>query len=655
MVKYLEDLLFIKTKDTQSAILYAQWNYDKKVVPDALNSVSNLFPHYSLHDESHSITIINNIVRVLGKENIAKLSAIDIWLILEAAYCHDIGMVVPSKKLSETINAKEFIHFFRELIQDTKHSLNEFAIKFEIVNNEIRFKDTLFSLEQNDGVKFILAEFFRRKHSERSKEIIIDPLKELKLVSPRGVIPPRIDKILSNICSCHTKDFSDVMNLSFCEVGIDTENAHPRFVACLLRIGDLLDLDNNRFSEVMLQTLTKVPKDTLIHKEKHLSIESFRVDNDVIEITASCKDYDVATATQHWFDFIDTEISNQMKNWNKIVPSKDLGSLPTIGNLTLKLSTYEAIDSKNKPQFSVDTEKALNLLQGAGLYDGAYKCIREILQNAVDATLIRIWLEHNEEGKDFSSPKSDDFIKLVNQYPIIINIKEKEKEGKWKNWGIDIIDKGTGISTTDLKFLMNTGSSSKNRTRVNIVEDMPIWMRPSGTFGIGFQSIFMLTDLVTIETKSFSDEEFQIIELYSPNSKRNGDILIQKKKTNHSIKPGTKLSFNHKTKAIPDRYTIKGEHHNASRIVGNFDPFSNESMDIELGQIADEIFNFARKSYFPIQLNVNNQNIEIESAQKQFAFFEPKNSLEFNISYGHKEDSYGFSTYYKNQQIEQSI
>jgi hypothetical protein len=650
MVKYLEDLLFFKTKDTQSAILYAQWNYDKKIAPDALNSIFNLFPHYSLHDESHSITIINNIVRVIGKENIAKLSAIDIWLILEAAYWHDIGMAVLGRKLDETINEKEFIQFFRELIQDTKHSLNEFAIKFEIVNNQIRLKDTLFSLEQNDGMKFILAEFFRRKHSDRSKEIINDPLYELKLASPRGVIPDRINKILSNICSCHTKDFADVMNLSFCEVGIDTENAHPRFVACLLRIGDLLDLDNNRFSEVMLRTLTKLPKDTLIHKEKHLSIESFRVDNDMIEITASCKDYDVASAAQHWFDFLDTEISNQMKNWNKIVPFKDLGFLPTIGDLRVNLLTYEAIDGKNKPQFSVDTEKALDLLIGSGLYDGVHKCMREILQNAVDATLIRIWLEYGcQKGKNFLSPKNNDFTGIVDQYPITVNIMEKEVEGELKNWTIEIIDTGTGISTTDLKFLMNTGSSSKNRERVNIIEDMPIWMRPSGTFGIGFQSIFMLTDLVTIETKSFSDEEFQIIKLYSPISKNNGGILVQKKKTTHAQKPGTKLLFNHKTKAIPDHYSYTGEY--ARDIVNNFDPFFSKSMDIEIGNIVTEIIKFNEKSYFPIKLNLNNQPLILNSAQKQFAFFEPENVMEFNIKCPSKNEGNHFITYYKNQEI----
>ena len=62
-------------------------------------------------------------------------------------------------------------------------------------------------------------------------------------------------------------------------------------------------------------------------------------------------------------------------------------------------------------KFKVDTDKALGLLQGAGLYDGAYQCIREILQNAVDATLIRIWLEY-KDAKDFSTPQKQGFLRV---------------------------------------------------------------------------------------------------------------------------------------------------------------------------------------------------------------------------------------------------
>lgn len=656
MIKLLEKLLYEKTQGTQSEILFAQWNYDKKVIPVALNAVSSLFPHYSLHDESHSITIVNNIVRVLGKEKLDKLSAIDIWLILEASYSHDIGMVVSSDKLIEALTSKEFIDFFKEIQQDKKNGLHEFALQFKIEDGKIKYNSNELSLEYHDGIKFILAEFFRRKHSDRSKEIITNPNGELKLSSPRGVIPQRIFKILADICSCHTKNFEDVMKLPVSEVGIDIENSHPRFISCLLRIGDLLDLDNNRFSEVMLRTLSKIPIDTLNHKAKHLSIESFRIDNEIIDVTAKCFDYETANVTQHWFNYLNSEISQQMINWNNIVPFKELGYLPTIGSLIVELSDYEYIDGKKKPKFTVDTDKAMELLRGAGIYDGAYQCIREVLQNAVDATLLRLWLEYKDETDfDLTNPNSDDFIRVKNNFPIHININEKDVVGQNKIWEFNITDKGTGLSTEDLGFLMNTGSSSKNRKRINLIDEMPLWLRPSGIFGIGFQSIFMLTEQVKLETKSFFTEEFQIIELNSPNSAKDGGILVRKIKTNHGTKPGTKLSFEHKTKAIPERWSIKGEQKNASRIAHNYDPFSHESLDIELGKVFDEIFDFTSKCHIPIKLFLNGKEIETHSNNNKFKYFDKENSLELNIYSGPKENNWRTITYYKNQKAENNI
>lgn len=512
------------------------------------------------------------------------------------------------------------------------------------------------NLEYHDGIKFILAEFFRRTHSDRSKEIITNPNGELKLSSPRGVIPQRIFKILADICSSHTKNFDEVMNLPFSEVGIDIENSHPRFISCLLRIGDLLDLDNNRFSEVMLRTLSKIPIDTLNHKAKHLSIESFRVDNEIIDVRAKCFDYDTANVTQHWFNYLNSEISQQMINWNNIVPFKELGYLPTIGSLKVELFGYDYIDGKKKPKFSVDSDKAMELLRGAGIYEGAFQCVREILQNAIDATVLRIWLEYKDEKEfDLSNPNSIDFNGIKNNFHIQININEKNVIDEDKIWEFNIVDKGIGLSTYDLNFLMNTGSSSKNRKRINLIDDMPLWLRPSGIFGIGFQSIFMLTDQVKLETKNFFTEELQIIELNSPNSVKDGGVLVQNKKTNHKRKPGTSLLFEHKTKAIPERWSIKGEQKNASRIAHNYDPFSQESLDIELGKIFDEIFDFTSKSHIPIKLFLDGNEIETRSNKSKFKYFEKENSLELNIYSKEKEDKWRIITYYKNQKAENSL
>src|SRR5690606_27990582 len=119
--------------------------------------------------------------------------------------------------------------------------------------------------------------------------------------------------------------------------------------------------------------------------------------NEKIEVFARCEDYDVANITQHWFNYLDSEIRNQMINWNEIVPFKDFGYLPTIGTLKVELENYDYLDGKKKPQFTVDTDKALALLQGAGLYERAYQSVRELLQNAVDTTLLIIWLGHKDD------------------------------------------------------------------------------------------------------------------------------------------------------------------------------------------------------------------------------------------------------------------
>jgi hypothetical protein len=60
------------------ALLQAQWEYDRRLVADALQTVGWTFPHGSRHDASHSSTILVQLARVLGEARIDKLSATDV-------------------------------------------------------------------------------------------------------------------------------------------------------------------------------------------------------------------------------------------------------------------------------------------------------------------------------------------------------------------------------------------------------------------------------------------------------------------------------------------------------------------------------------------------------------------------------------------------
>ena len=65
--KHLEESAAI---NKQFQILDAIWKLNKGTLSSALANISQYFPHYSLHEQSHSNTILNNIESFLGEARI---------------------------------------------------------------------------------------------------------------------------------------------------------------------------------------------------------------------------------------------------------------------------------------------------------------------------------------------------------------------------------------------------------------------------------------------------------------------------------------------------------------------------------------------------------------------------------------------------------
>ena len=517
LIKHLIDCA---EKDVIHKPLEAQWAFDERLIAKALQTVGTYFPHYSRHDESHSRQILVHIERLLGEENIAQLTATDTWLLLEAAYLHDIGMVISDEQLTKDFDQ------IKKHVEKTRHTANGDTLKLmdallaskEKTASAIFAKVDIHPFHAIKLLREIIADFYRVKHPDRADHIITDPFKEIGLDSPRNeLLPRRFFSLLGKICAYHGKPFAEVMQLPKQQVGIGTDDCHPRFIACLLRLGDLLDLDDNRFCPVMLKMAGKLPALSEAHHQKHLAIRHFRADRERIEIEADCPSYDSYIATSEWFGWLREEVKNQMSLWFDIVPSPNFGLLPSVGDLKAHLKDWQVFSENQRPQFNLDRDRIFELLQGAGLYESKEQAMRELLQNAVDATLIRIWREHGEDcmpkPEPFiernSAPRSEKVRKILDKYSIDVTIeKEKEKEeDQYNYWRITIAEQGTGISKDDLKFMMQMGSSKKNYQRRAIIEKMPVWMKPSGIFGIGLHSVFLLTDEVIIETRSIDTGE----------------------------------------------------------------------------------------------------------------------------------------------------
>lgn len=651
MLSEIEKLLETKTNGKRSRIFYTQWQVAKDYIPQVLSTITQVFPHYSLHDYTHSESIINNIGRVVGLNTLERMSSIDLWLILTASLYHDIGMAVFSNEKIGLFQTQDFIDFLNTCQSEKSSPLHDYSMCFEIKNNRVYYINDIISSKNYDAARFLLAEFIRKHHGERSESSIHS---DLSVNLPGSPIPNRIINVLGNICNAHTQSFDKVMELPFCEVGIDHEDCHPRYISCLLRLGDLLDIDNNRFSEVLLQTLPSLPIDSIHHKNKHLSIKHIQVNDTKIEACAECDDYDVADITNRWFTMIDSELYSQMKNWNSIVPDSSYGFLPTLGKMDVKLKNYDTINGKDRPSFKIDSSKAIELLQGAGLYTEPYQSVRELLQNAVDATLLRIFIESEQNRESINERKV--FFNKCNKYPIKVIISKEKIEGDKITWVIKISDCGIGMSKNDLLYLTTTGSSNKNNEKKKIVDRMPEWMKPSGTFGIGFQSVFLLTDIVTLKTRKYNKEEVLNVELFNPAGSKNGSVLIQTYLDEYRTF-GTDLEFKLVTKTIPNNWSVSIIPFSvATEVVHSYDFINDDSLDIDIAKIIDEIKNFANASYIPIYIKVDDQN-EINlndphvNINKIFPYFEDKYGLELSISSSKMNSS---NIYYRNQLVEKA-
>lgn len=60
-----------------------------------------LFPGYTDHSELHTMTVIDSCNRLIGEEQIDKLNADEIYVLLSACYFHDVGMGISEKDYEE--------------------------------------------------------------------------------------------------------------------------------------------------------------------------------------------------------------------------------------------------------------------------------------------------------------------------------------------------------------------------------------------------------------------------------------------------------------------------------------------------------------------------------------------------------------------------
>ena len=263
-------------------------------------------------------------------------------------------------------------------------------------------------------------------------------------------------------------------------------------IAILLRLGDLLDLDSDRTSDLCLKYCASwyVSQDAVNHNLRHKYIDHFDYDEKKIEVWVTCPNriqYDIWFS---WLQYIRVEI--ERANTYVFHDSLSVFRLP-VPDLQCTPSK-EAKFELWKLRFELDETGTFWDVIIVSIYTGQYDYARELVQNSIDACLRKIY-EGTENSVPASSPRT---WTAPNYTPVIlVAVSQREKS-------LTVMDNGIGMDRYILEnFLFKVSGSGMKRN----ISHRQFAFPSIAMFGVGFISILTRADKVKLLTRYMSSKE----------------------------------------------------------------------------------------------------------------------------------------------------
>lgn len=555
--RQLEYYARLEKTDERYEIMWHAWKHNKRWLCQMMEWIMPSYQHYSRHDETHALSILHNIEMMLGADQVARLSASDCFLILHVVYLHDIGMCITHHDRKELMKNKNFIEYLKQNQKYGSDRMRKYADLLLTYCQDMReyscIEDMLETkLEIYYAVLYLISEYNRKEHANIARDRLDSWIKKPDMLgigfSTSG-IPSRFYYMISACASVHTSwDFNDVLRLPWEDGGYPHDYMHPRFAAVLLQLGDALDLDNDRFHPLIKEFAGELPELSEIHLEKHQSIRRLRISPNKITIEANCRTAEGLRLISRECEGIKEILKQAAVHWSAICPSELTAHLPNFEPVKLMLKGRELDEKIVNLKFEIQQKKAFNLLQGSNIYeDNDFVFLRELFQNAIDASKIQYWLDwQGSRWYDKTICEPENIGKCVSplSYPIEIEMHiaiKKQYTGKYilldtqkiasehkddaeNEYGVlvKIIDYGVGITAENISNISEVGSGYKNRDKTR---GMPDWLKPTAEFGIGLQSVFLIADAFCAYTQPRTNEKYKI-EFTGTGDKGDGHINV---------------------------------------------------------------------------------------------------------------------------------
>lgn len=548
--RQLERYVNTERHSARHETLWHTWKQNRRWIVQLLEGTIASFPTYSRHDASHAETVLHNIEMILGEDRIKELSATDCFVLLHTVYIHDIGMTITASERKEIVTNDKFMRMVDYLEEEGDASFRRAvnALKRTDYSDEEpddferRKKLYMAKLEIYGAIVNLIANYRRGEHGEKSRDKLYKwTLDNDKLGGGFSLagMPQRIFLTIAECAQLHTEpDFEKIYDLAQEDDGYVFDYMHPRFVSLLLQLGDILDLDNDRFHPLAMLSMDDIPEMSRFHYKKHLSIRRLHIRPDKIEISADCDTQEALRLVRRECDMLVNILKQAGYAWPKICPAGFPGALPTVSNVNLKLNGKNIPKELVTTKFQIPQKKAFEILEGSNIYQNRFAFLREFLQNALDATKLQYWKEYQSSRAAYLQgdaarrllPHELEKYISTDMFPIEITMRiakrnslnevsyfsEEDyfdlKEGKKTDfvWGVQvrIKDFGTGISSEDLQRIACVGTSIDKMQ--DKIRNMPEWLKPTAEFGVGLQSAFLVSNTFKCYTYTRTEEKYEM-------------------------------------------------------------------------------------------------------------------------------------------------
>ncbi|MFA6245798.1 MAG: ATP-binding protein [Mucilaginibacter sp.] len=449
---------------------------------------NGIFDEYTKHDISHIDSMLISLDEIIP-ENTKKLMTPADWMMITLAiYFHDLGMLVTKDEFAKR-NYSGFVEFYQ-------------SIRDGILGSD--FRDKVQNIEpQGERERFIYQEFVRRTHAERIKFWILD---EYDLKFPdQPVIVKEIKKLIENIdplfrrdlaIVCESHHLSDLEDLAKYKPDQQygpskNEVVNVQYAALLLRTADLLHITSDRTPSIEYSLIN--PTDPISQEEwaKQASVKAVRPQNkknkegnidsslakDTFEIIALFEEESGFFGLIAYLNYADKQLKENFR-LNEIAKksfdTKFEYPWKNIDNSQIETKDFD----KRQFEFILDQNRILDLLIGHTLYNDPSVVLRELTQNAIDASKL---MKYEDEQDNIIGYEPE----------ITIEWNENSRE-------LSFIDNGTGMTLDIIQnHLLKVGSSRYQDE--NFKKQYPDFSSIS-RFGIGLLTCFLIADDIDIIT-----------------------------------------------------------------------------------------------------------------------------------------------------------